>query len=174
MKDSQTTVILFRGRPGVGKTTITNAFSEKIKSVVLRKDDIYDVTSKYIDDNTSRNKLSYSVLYKVLESNKNSQTSIILDYPFQINENVIELQKWCKENSIKLLLVLVTCSDKELWKQRFNKRAENPTPNQLITDLDELEKHYGTLDIEPLEGELVIDTIIPMSEIIKNVLVHTS
>lgn len=174
MLQQETTVILFRGRPGVGKTTLTTMLSKRLHSFVLRKDDIYDVTSKYVDDNTVRNKISYNALYKTIESNSVSGATIILDYPFQINENVEAFQTWCKARGVKLILILVICSDRALWKERFNARAENPEPSQLITDFDELEKHYGTLSIAPLEHELVVDTVQPPSEIIDAIISHAS
>lgn len=121
-----------------------------------------------------RNKLSYGSLYKILESNTDSGATLLLDYPFQINENVVAFQKWCADHEMALKLVLVTCSDRELWKQRFNKRSESPEPNQLITDFDELEKHYGDLNIEPLERELVIDTVNPLEENIETLLAYTT
>ncbi|MCX6756120.1 MAG: hypothetical protein NTX85_02165 [Candidatus Nomurabacteria bacterium] len=57
MQHNQTTVILFRGRPGVGKTTISNAFAIERGIPILRKDDIYDVTALYVNDHTTRNKI---------------------------------------------------------------------------------------------------------------------
>lgn len=159
MKKEQAIIILFRGRPGVGKSTISDAFAKERKLPILRKDDIYDAAATYIEDHTVRNKISYDSLFKMLESNMPSGTSLILDYPFQKDEEVINLQKWCEDRGLRLVLILVTCSDRETWKSRFNLRAENPTSNQLITNLDELERHYGSLNLNPLGDEIVIDTV---------------
>ncbi len=167
MENKQTTIILFRGRPGVGKSTVSNAFAKIENLPILRKDDIYDVAAAYVEDHGIRNKISYNSLFKILESNTSSGTYLILDYPFQRDEEVINLQKWCKERNLQLVSVLVICSDRELWKERFNKRSEDPAPNQLITDLDELERHYGNLDLKPLEGEIVVDTVESVETVLK-------
>ncbi|HWC57565.1 MAG TPA: AAA family ATPase [Candidatus Paceibacterota bacterium] len=167
MEKEQTTVILFRGRPGVGKSAVSDAFAKERKLPILRKDDIYDSTSVYVEDHIIRNKISYDSLFRILESNTSSGTSLVLDYPFQNDEEVINFQKWCEERNVHLVSVLVICSDREVWKRRFNVRSENPVPNQLITDLDELERHYGNLNLKSLEGEIVVDTVESVETILK-------
>ncbi len=167
MKKERTTIILFRGRPGVGKSTISDAFAKERKLPVLRKDDIYDSAAAYIENTTTRNKISYDSLFKILESNTASATSIILDYPFQKEEELRNLKSWCEGKNLHLVSILVTCSDRELWRSRFNIRSENPKPNQLITNLDELGKHYGDLNLKPLEDEIVIDTIESVETILR-------
>jgi predicted kinase len=42
MADVKSRVILFRGLPGVGKTFISNKVAEKLRTAIVRKDDIYD------------------------------------------------------------------------------------------------------------------------------------
>lgn len=172
MKADQTTIILFRGRPGVGKSTVSNAFAKERKLLILRKDDIYDSAAAYLEDHATRNKISYASLFKILKSNISSRTSLILDYPFQRDEEVLNLREWCDKNDLNLVSVLVVCSDRNIWKERFNKRSENPAPNQLIKDLDELERHYGDLNLYPLENEMVVDTIEAIEIIIKQLVTH--
>jgi|GEM_PF-824628 len=172
METEQSTIILFRGRPGVGKSTVSNAFAKERKLPIFRKDDIYDSAASYVEDHLVRNKISYDSLFKILESNISSGTRIILDYPFQRDEEVINLQKWCKERNLHLVSILVICSNREVWKVRFNKRSESPAPNQLITDLDELERHYGNLDLKPLEGEITVDTVESVESILKQLGTH--
>ena len=43
-------VILFRGKAGVGKTTLSNESSKRLNIPVLRKDDIYDAVASYIEE----------------------------------------------------------------------------------------------------------------------------
>ena len=159
MAISKTKVILFRGRAGVGKSTISNAYSQRFNIPILRKDDFYDASAKYVEDHTLRNKISYDSLFKILESNRGLVASLILDFPFWKEEEILNFKNWCTQHSINLVSCLVICSDKEVWKQRFNKRSTNPTPNQIITDFDELEKYYGDLGVKPIKGEIVIDSI---------------
>lgn len=62
-------IILFRGRPGVGKTTPTNAFIKKHPYFLIRKDDLYDVASEVLTEHHARNKIAYDGLYTLLASN---------------------------------------------------------------------------------------------------------
>lgn len=42
-------VILLRGRPGVGKTTVSNGLQARLHIPIIRKDDIYDAVAGYND-----------------------------------------------------------------------------------------------------------------------------
>ena len=163
-------IILFRGRPGTGKTTLTHAFAERTHFAVLRKDDIYDPVSEYIKEHSDRNKASHGILYKILESNIHSGTTFILDFAFQNSNDYSIIKDWCAERNIEFKSVLVTCSDEKLWAERLERRAENPTPNQLITSFEGFKKHYGTMHLEAEVGELVVDTVKLVEEIIPEVL----
>lgn len=152
-------IILFRGRPGTGKTTLSNAFAKMCHFPIFRKDDIYDSLYLHLDEHDKRSKLSYEILYKILETNLNNNSTFILDFPFQNSADYSIIEKWTTERNINFKSILVTCSDEKLWAERFNIRAENPAPNQLITNFDELKEHYVTLQIDPEQGELVVDTV---------------
>lgn len=160
-------IILFRGRPGSGKTILTHAFTRVTHLPVIRKDDIYDSASGLITDHVNKNILSHSILYKILGSNIHSDTTFVLDFPFQNSKDYSIIKNWCVENNVVFKSILVTCSDEVLWAKRFNKRAENPAPNQLITNFDELKKHYGTMEMEAEEGELIVDTINSVDALVK-------
>lgn len=51
-------IYFFRGKAATGKTTISNKLSKKINVPVLRKDDIFNKISKYIDDNSLNNNIT--------------------------------------------------------------------------------------------------------------------
>ncbi len=172
MNNQQTTVILFRGRPGVGKTTISNAFATEREIPILRKDDIYDISALYISDHKTRNKISYDSMFKILETNSLFNTQIVLDFPFNKEGEIKNLYDWCNNHNMRLISALVICSDRKIWESRFNKRSENPTPNQLITNLNELEKHYGDLNVTSLKDEIVLDTINSTEDILKQLETH--
>ena len=152
-------VILFRGRPGTGKTLLSGLLAKRLNIVVLRKDDIYDNIAFLNAEHSLRNKATYNVLYTVLKSNECSASKIILDFPFQLEEDIDELAVWCHAHSVELKSILVTCSDEGLWAERFNKRAKSPAPNQLITDFEQLKSRYTTMQIKAHAGELLIDTV---------------
>jgi tRNA uridine 5-carbamoylmethylation protein Kti12 len=152
-------IILFRGRPGTGKTTLSHLFAEQTNFPILRKDDFYDPISLYVNEHRDRNKLCHEILYSVLESNKHSDATFVLDFAFQNQSDFFIIKTWCIERNVELKSILVTCSDEKLWATRFNKRAENPAPNQLITNFEGLKNHYGNMEVISEAGELVVDTV---------------
>ncbi len=162
-------IILFRGRPGTGKTTLTHALGGRTHFPILRKDDIHDPVSMFIPEHVNRSKASYAVLYRILESNIHTDVTFILDFSFQTKGDFSVINDWCKERGVTLKSVLVTCTDEELWAERFNKRADNPAPNQTITNFEGLKKHYGTLQLALEEGELLIDTVRPIEGLLEEV-----
>ncbi|MNI15475.1 adenylate kinase [compost metagenome] len=163
-------IILFRGRPGVGKTTLSDHLSTQLNVPIIRKDDFYDVVAAYNDHHDQRNKVSYGILFKILESNKKINGRFILDFPFNQEDDMTMFSSWLRENNYHLKSILCICSNEEIWADRFHIRKDNPSPNQLITDFVELKKYYkGDLSIKPFENELVIDTIDALESILSKV-----
>jgi hypothetical protein len=80
-------------------------------------------------------------------------------------EDMERFKTWLEERGFKLKSILLVCLDEAIWAERFNKRQSNPLPNQLITDFQELKRHYGDLNLEPLSGELVVDTAASLDSI---------
>lgn len=50
-------IILFRGLPGVGKTYVSDVLALKINSLILRKDNLYDVIADDINNHEKSSKL---------------------------------------------------------------------------------------------------------------------
>jgi tRNA uridine 5-carbamoylmethylation protein Kti12 len=163
-------LILFRGRPGTGKTLMSNLLSAKINAPIIRKDDIYDAISELEPDHQLRNRATFKFLYTILSTNKHINSKIIVDCPFQFPDDLSQLRKWCFENDVELTSILVTCSDESIWAARFNKRADNPSPNQLITDFKKLKERYTEMQLEAEADELLIDTVKSPEENIAKIL----
>ncbi|WP_164545610.1 AAA family ATPase [Paenibacillus albus] len=152
-------IILLRGRPGVGKTTISNLLMVELNIPVIRKDDFYDVIAEYYENHELRNKVSYGILFRMLQTNAGSNKRFILDFPFNQEEEMRNFEQWVLNQNYILKSIRCICSDKKIWANRFNIRKLNPLPNQLITDFDELCHYYKDLSMKPMDGELVIDTV---------------
>lgn len=163
-------IILFRGLPGSGKTTISTLVSKETNIPVLRKDDTYDLVSEFVQGYQTRNKISYGTLYAILKTNSKLDCSFIIDFPFNNQEHFSIIKSWCKEYGVELKSILVTCSDEKVWAERFNVRGENPLPNQLITNFEELNKNYnGVIQVTPEPGELVLDALKPSEILLKEI-----
>ncbi|PWK79679.1 putative kinase [Mucilaginibacter oryzae] len=163
-------LILFRGRPGTGKTTMSNLLSSKMEVPIIRKDDIYDQLVSLSSNHDLRNKATFDIIYSIIASNIHSSSTLIVDCPFQFEEDITSFRVWCRDRQVRLKTILVTCSDEHIWSERFKERAKNPAPNQLITDFEVFKKRYKIMQLQPDEDELLIDTIGPQDQNIKAVL----
>ena len=149
-------IILIRGRAGVGKTTLSNELGKELKLPIIRKDDIYDSIFNYIQDHHTRNRFCYELIYQMIKTTLDCKADILVDAPFS---EISELKEWVTKHGGVLRPILCICSDEELWAHRFNKRGINPKPNQMITDFEEMKKHYGDSRINGVEGELILDSV---------------
>lgn len=163
-------VILLRGRPGVGKTTVSNSLQARLHVPIIRKDDIYDAVAGYNDSHELRNRMSYDILYNMLETNRLLHGRVILDFPFNRAEDMRRFDERVREQGLSLRPILCVCSDERIWAERFEARKLAPRPNQLITDFEELKRHYGDLSIDPIEGELIVDTVENIGAILERIL----
>ena len=152
-------IILFRGKPGVGKTTLSTAVATQLGIGLLHKDDIYDSLYDSVPDHQSRNAICETIIKKLLHKHILLGADIILDHSLHYPDHIHGFQTWVKNQGGHLVSMLVICSDENIWKARFEQRKLNPAPNQQITDFEALRRHYGSLHTEPLEEELVLDSI---------------
>lgn len=103
-------VILFRGRPGVGKTTLSDRLSARLNLPILRKDDLYDEIARFNEVHEQRNQISYGILFKMLETNSVMNGRFIVDFPFNREEELRKFALWLAEHHYGLKSILCVCS----------------------------------------------------------------
>ena len=155
---SMSRIILFRGKAGVGKSTLSLAVAKELKLAVLHKNDIYDSLYEHIPEHQARNSVCDTIIRRILTKHLLIGADIVLDHSLHYPNQIQSFQQWVAEQGGELQSILVTCSDEAVWRARFNQRKLDPAPNQRILDFEELKQHYGTLHTESVEGELVLDT----------------
>lgn len=159
-------IYFFRGKAATGKTTITNIVSSKINVPVLRKDDIFDVLSNYLKDNSQNNSISYDLLSKLIQTNINNNTDIIVDIGLSNTNEWRKFQSKLDFKDCRTFTFLCDCSDLDIWKMRFIGRLKNPTPNQYFKTIEEVIAYYEKSEIELLDNEYYVDS----SDSIENIL----
>ena len=162
-------VLLIRGLAASGKSTFSQALIDaNIGDQFWNKDIVFDrLLTSGIDWNQA-NKITYDNLYASLLEN-DAQQLFVIDAPFYRSKDLAKLVDFCKNHSILFQSILVTCSNEEEWRRRFEQRKINPKPNQKITNFDEIKSYYGSMEVNPVEGELIYDSCNPieLEEIMK-------
>lgn len=152
-------IILLRGLAASGKTTLMNKIKgDNPKHSTWSKDEIFDVLLSEGVEWSLANKETYNRLFEFIRANKNTGNTLLVDAPYYREEDYRFFVKFCNDLDVSFRSVLVTCSNEEQWRQRFNQRSKNPKPNQTITDYDEMKNYYGSMYIEPIRGEFVFDS----------------
>ncbi|SCY54164.1 AAA family ATPase [Alkaliphilus peptidifermentans] len=162
-------VFIFRGKAATGKTTITNILSNKLNVAVLRKDDIYDMLSTFGMNHSENNKASYDILGKILQTNVNTNCNVIIDVSLAHKPYLNQFLSKIDFKESEVYQFLCICSNNDEWKRRIEKRLDNPTPNQFFRSVTEAVEHYEQLNIEPLENEIILDSAMDISFIMKKI-----
>lgn len=159
-------IYIFRGKSATGKTILTNTLSRKINIPVLRKDDIFDQLSKHEKDIAILNSASYDIIAKQIQTCIDNQSDVIVDVALQHTPSLNEFLSKINFKDSTIYRFFCDCSDDNIWIERWQKRLKNPLPNQYFKSIDEIVEHYGKCEIEPLDDELVLDSILPIEKLI--------
>ncbi|WEG12260.1 hypothetical protein PU629_19425 [Pullulanibacillus sp. KACC 23026] len=82
-------------------------------------------------------------------------------------DDVEMLESWVTQRQGELKTILCMCKDKTVWAERLNKRKLNLLPNQLLTDVEELEEYYSKVRMGILTDELVLDTTLETDKLVE-------
>lgn len=165
--EKMSNIYFFRGKAATGKTTITNRLSTVLNVSILRKDDIFDSISKFIEDPEKKHSISYEVLANLIQTNVDNKTDIIIDVGLSDTRQLKGFISKINFRESNILYFLCDCSDLEVWKNRFIERLKNPTPNQYFTNVDEIVDRYRGSVIELLTNEFYIDSSNELEETMK-------
>ncbi|MFC4102481.1 AAA family ATPase [Paenibacillus xanthanilyticus] len=164
------TIVLFRGKAGTGKSTLSRAIAGRLHIIALHKDDLYDSVAAFVPEHALRNQICFAFLYRFLEGVIESNSPMLLDFGLNHADDVTKLENWIAERGGQLKVVHCICSDEAIWSERLSSRSRNPRPNQLITDLTKLKEHYKDIQNAYFEHELVIDTVLDVESNVQRIL----
>lgn len=104
-------VILVRGKPGVGKTTVSSELSKILKIPVIRKDDFYDAIASVVDDHNTRNDICKKIIFNVLENYISSGINLMIDTTWHYMNQVTDCKEWVEKRNAVFISILCICSD---------------------------------------------------------------
>ncbi len=163
-------IYIFRGKSATGKTTLTNLLSNEINVPVLRKDDIFDTMSNYVNDISILNSASYDILARQIHTCIDNNSDIIIDIALQDTKALETFLNKIDFKNSTVHRFFCDCSDNNIWLDRWRKRLKNPLPNQYFKNIDEIIEHYNKCDIRPSDDEVALDSVFEVEELLEKIL----
>jgi predicted kinase len=111
-------LILLKGHPATGKSTLGRALARRLRWPLIDKDDVKD----FIADLPGGNQLSYEVAWQVVDTQLSLGISTIVDTPLSYP---ISYETGCRlaQQHGAHLLVVESVVDEERWRQRLEGRS---------------------------------------------------
>lgn len=138
---SEPVLILFRGLPGIGKSTLAKQLQHELQFKLVVRDDIKEQLLKDGYDSKEIGAASYQVMWaKVKELLKNNYSCICDTNLGQRNVAAV-LQQWEVEFQFKVIVLNCYCGKQKIHQKRFQKRAQEDLPSFFIKTWDEFQTY---------------------------------
>jgi predicted kinase len=158
-------LVLLRGRPGTGKSTLADAFGRHLRAAVIDKDDIKDILdTRYRDEWVGG--FSYEIMLRIAERCLSQGIDVICDSPLTYPDLYERAVALAARYESRVLAIRTVCSDQNVWRGRLEARTEFPDHRMKFFDAQQLlnEERYVVPD------ELVVDTARPLDACLRDVL----
>ncbi len=124
----KTTLIIFSGLPGIGKSTLAQAAVQELQIPLLGIDDIVS----FIPAHMRRHANPYwddmiSILLNVVESQLKLGLSVMVDSVF-MGEDRYQAYEMAHQNKVDFRPIYTYVSDEKIWKERVRRRVEASPP----------------------------------------------
>ncbi len=164
-------LLVMRGLPGSGKSTLSRALSKRLGWPIIDKDDIKDI----LDGHTSgAGGLAYETMFNVARRQLLQGLNVICDSPLTFSMSYEKARLIAATTYASLVIVECTCSDEQAWSQRINGRRQLQLPAHHQTDWDKLRANRARIESEmnyPIsDPQIIIDTIRPQDEIASEII----
>ena len=153
-------LVLLKGLPGCGKSTIGRALSKQLGWPLIDKDDIKDVLSPYVE---GAGGYSYDIMMSLARRQLLQGLNVICDSPLLYAMTYKRAQVIASEAGADLVLVECHCSDTEQWRQRIDSRKTSALVTHSQVDWEKMADYRRAVACEanyeirhPL---LMIDTV---------------
>lgn len=165
-------LIVFKGHPGVGKSTVARAVAQRLGVPLIDKDDIKDILD---DGRFDAGGPSYNVMFNVARRQLLNGLNVICDSPLSQLLSYTSAQRVAREANARLVVVECMCSAPEEWRRRVDQRGALNLPAHHITTwqgLQALLDKRGDSSQYPIDApHLVINTIEPLETLVDRIIV---
>lgn len=170
MHQNKLTVILMRGHPGCGKSSLASALSTRYQVPVVDKDDAKDALQELsnVVDNTRINQISYDIMIGMTRKQLLNGLSVIVDSPLSRKSVYNQLKHIATTFGATVIILECISSDQSIWNNRLEQRRAKAKgmyhkPSDLQEVLNLIQSYGGDdewQDDDPLVHHIALDTTI--------------
>lgn len=168
----QPILIVMRGPPGAGKSTIARAMARALRIPLIDKDDVKDILDSPLPDTRLAGAVAYDCMWRVVERQLAVGLGVIADSPLTGAEGYQRMAALRDLYGIPVLLIQCTCSDAVLWQTRIEARRSIPgLPAHHTTRWPGIEHVRAHEQAAPAwDPTLVLDTVSPVNSLLERAL----
>mmetsp|Transcript_16133 Transcript_16133/g.34917 ORF Transcript_16133/g.34917 Transcript_16133/m.34917 type:complete len:210 (-) Transcript_16133:468-1097(-) len=120
-------LLLMKGHPGCGKSTLARHIAQLLAAPLVDKDDARNCFQPYcLSDKESEvdwNHLSYDVMFAVATTQLSLCLNVVVDCPLARVSLYQQAEKLAEQYGAALVVVECVCSREEVWRSRLESRA---------------------------------------------------
>jgi len=125
-------LIVFKGKPAIGKTTLAVELGRILNMPVVDKDKIRSVVNFDASIDKLRDK-SYEIMFLFADYMLKQNISVICDSPLRPRKWFEYAKNVAKENNSRILVVDCKCSSIDVWKSRLEDRKKQKVGSHQIS-----------------------------------------
>ncbi len=165
------TLILFKGHPGTGKSTLAVALARALHWPLIDKDDIKD----FIYALPGGNVLAYEIMWQIARRQLEVGVSVIVDSPLSYPTSYATGQELVATYGARLLVIETTLAE-NLWYARLEARRQQQQTHR-IASWDAMQQAliaYADSWRFPIASQkhLLVDTSKPVDQLVQSIIDH--
>jgi predicted kinase len=165
------TLLLLKGHPATGKSTLARALARRLAWPLVDKDAIKDHTYQLPQGNV----LAYEIMWEVVRHQLEIGLSVVVDSPLSYPLAYATGQALAEEFAARLLIVETQLHETD-WRQRLEERLQQPPTHRVAgwADMQKLLLDYNASWAYAVDAghHLIVDTSRPPETLVQSIVDH--
>ena len=163
-------IIMFRGKPGVGKSTAALTLANKLDAKLIAKDDINDIIFAKFGANKLASDLSYDIISYIVNLIYVYGNSIVIDCSLASQSSYQQFTELAATLKDTLYIIRVNLENNNEIEQRLHQRAN--LPDHRIKTLNDIPKQQLFYEDFTVENEIIVDGSDDVNKIVSDILAN--